>query len=201
MNGSVHRLATTHRRALFCFLTATFLALAITRPVSAANWEIDATGTVYKVIDGDTFDASPVGRVRLADIDAPEVGHPGYQEAKDFLNSWVFNETVYLDVDDVYGTDPYDRLVCVVYVRYNATHLMNVNKALLDAGLADISDFPNEFNPATWTLYVPIPTGGSPRPANDAVVFVGIGAVAGTVTGAGLVYAFLRRRSDRKPGN
>ena len=141
-----------------------------------------------------------MGRLRLADIDAPEVGQPGYQEAKDFLNSWIFNETVYLDVDDVYGTDPYDRLVCVVYVRYNATHLMNVNKALLDAGLADFSDFPNEFNPAAWTLYVQIPTSGSPPSANDAVLVWQGSAVVGFAAGLGLIYVFLRHRKGREPG-
>jgi len=37
---------------------------------------------VYKVVDDDTFDCFPVGRVRLADIDAPESSEPGYYEAR-----------------------------------------------------------------------------------------------------------------------
>jgi predicted ATP-grasp superfamily ATP-dependent carboligase len=41
----------------------------------------------------------------------------------------------------------------VVYVSYNSTHYKNVNKALLDAGLAEKRDYSNEFDPNTWTLY------------------------------------------------
>jgi endonuclease YncB( thermonuclease family) len=104
---------------------------------------------------GDTFDTSSGNRVRLADVDTPENGEIGYSEAKDFLTSLVYQKTVYLDIDDVHRTDPYDRLVCVVYVDYNSTHLKNVNKALLVEGYAQIWEHDNEFNPSTWTLYVP----------------------------------------------
>lgn len=34
--------------------------------------EIDATTIVSQVIDGDTFDTTSEGRIRLADVDAPE---------------------------------------------------------------------------------------------------------------------------------
>ncbi len=69
----------------------------------ASNWEIDATGIVERVMDGDTFHAVPLGRVRLADIDTPEVGEPGAQEATDCLTSLVYRRLVYLDVDDLHG--------------------------------------------------------------------------------------------------
>ena len=138
-------------RLLLCI----FLAAVSANPEAAASdWEVDRTGTVHHVIDGDTFDASPVGRVRLADIDTPETGQPGAQEATDYLGALVRNRVVYLDVDDLHVTDVYDRLVAVVYVRFNSTYLVNVNKALLNAELADIRDFDNEFDPAKWTLYV-----------------------------------------------
>jgi hypothetical protein len=61
-----------------------------------------------------------------------------------------------LDVDDVYTYDysgTGSRLVCVAYVEHNATHLLNVNKALLDGDYAVISNFENEFNPYLWSLY------------------------------------------------
>ncbi len=38
------------------------------------SWEIDETGTVYNIVDGDTVDVTSVGRIRLADIDCPESG-------------------------------------------------------------------------------------------------------------------------------
>ena len=113
------------------------------------------TAVVTRVIDGDTFDTSDGDRIRLADINAPNSSEPGYYEAKDFLTSLVYEVTVYLDIDDLYRTDRYDRLVCVVYVDYNANHLMNVNKAILMEGYARIWEHDNEFNSSTWTLYVP----------------------------------------------
>jgi len=61
---------------------------------------------------------------------------------------------VYLDIDDIYQTDLYGRLVCVVYARYNSTHYINVNKALLVANVAVIGDYHNEFSPYSWSLYV-----------------------------------------------
>jgi len=125
--------------------------------VYSSPFEVDATASVYRVVDGDTFDAFPVGRVRLADVDAPEIGEAGYTEATNALKSLVLNKKVYLDVDDLNVMDRYNRIVCVVYVRNNSTHLMNVNYWLVTNGYAKISDYPNEFNPYTWTLYVYYP--------------------------------------------
>jgi len=48
-------------------------AVNSTSPVGS-NLEIDAQGNVYYIVDGDTFDMSSVGRVRLADIDCPDQG-------------------------------------------------------------------------------------------------------------------------------
>ena len=50
------------------------LGLALLPAPSALAWDSDARTTVTRVIDGDTFDSSLIGRVRLADIDTPEVG-------------------------------------------------------------------------------------------------------------------------------
>lgn len=116
--------------------------------------EIDAITSVDHVIDGDTFDTTTEGRIRLADIDAPEYYELGYDIARDFLLSLIDGKTLYLDIDDKYRTDPYERLVCVVYIKYNSTHYKNINKALLNGGVAEISNYDNEFNPYTWTLYV-----------------------------------------------
>lgn len=43
-------------------------------PMPFALKEFVNPRSVYKVVDGDTLDAFPVGRVRLADVDAPELG-------------------------------------------------------------------------------------------------------------------------------
>ncbi len=117
-------------------------------------FEVDATDSVARVVDGDTFDTSANGRVRLADVDAPESYEPGFDEATDALAGMIGGREVFLDVDDVSRTDRFDRLVCVVYVQHNSTHVLNVNKAMVDMGRAVVYDFTNnEFNPSTWTTY------------------------------------------------
>ncbi|MFX1503569.1 MAG: thermonuclease family protein, partial [Promethearchaeota archaeon] len=123
--------------------------------INGKAWEIDQTGTATYIVDGDTLDVSSIGRIRLADIQCPEIGDPGSTEATQYLASLVYQKEVYVDVDDITGTDPYGRIVAVIYVYHNDTHLINVNKALLEAGHAEIWNFDNnEFNPYDWTLYV-----------------------------------------------
>ena len=56
-------------------------------------------------------------------------------------------------MDDLYVMDRYNRLICVVFVDYNSTHVLNVNKWLIENGYAQITDYENEFDPNTWTLY------------------------------------------------
>lgn len=59
--------------------------------VSASQFT-NFTGTIAKVIDGDTVDISTRGddggteRIRLVLVDAPEYLQPGYLEAKKFRN-------------------------------------------------------------------------------------------------------------------
>jgi hypothetical protein len=123
-------------------------------PIYGYSWEIDKAGTAYNIVDGDTLDVSSVGRIRLADIDCPEPGESGGASASQYLSFLVYQKEVYVDVDDVHGTDLYGRIVAVLYVRYDATRLKNVNKAMLASGHAEIWNFNNEFDPYAWTLYV-----------------------------------------------
>ena len=122
------------------------------------SFEVDVKASVYRVVDGDTYDAFPIGRVRLADINAPELDTPEGEAAKQALYNLIYGKTAYLDVDDIYVIDKYNRVIAVTYARINETHLLNVNKWLVDNGYAVISDYPNEFNPYTWTLYIYYPT-------------------------------------------
>jgi endonuclease YncB( thermonuclease family) len=109
---------------------------------------------VVEVIDGDTFDTSEGYRIRLADIDAPEIDELGYLESTEYLELLVEDKTVILNIDSVTGTDPYGRYVCLVYVEYNSTHCLNVNQALVEGGYAVIDNYTNnEFEPNNWTLY------------------------------------------------
>ncbi|RLG75109.1 MAG: hypothetical protein DRO14_04975 [Thermoprotei archaeon] len=131
--------------------------VGVAASVHGESFEVDVKARVYKVIDGDTFDAFPVGRVRLADVNAPELSEAGGLEAKQALYKLVYGKVVYLDVDDKYVMDKYHRIVAVAYVRVNSTHLLNVNEWLITNGYAEVRDYPNEFDPRSWTLYVYYP--------------------------------------------
>ena len=140
------------RRVFGSVLLVSVVMVSLVSPGLAL--EVDATDSVTRVVDGDTFDTSANGRVRLADVDAPESYEPGFDGATDALEGMIGGRLVFLDIDDVSRTDRFDRLVCVVYVQHNSTHVLNVNKAMVDMGRAVVSDFTNnEFNSSTWTTY------------------------------------------------
>jgi len=136
-------------------LAVVLLVFALQAVHVVTSVEIDMNSTVVAVHDGDTFALATGERVRLADLNAPELGEDGSYEARDYLSSLVRQKTVYLDVDDKYRTDIYGRLVCVVYVEYNSTHYLNVNKALIDGGYAEARNYDNEFNFNAFALYHP----------------------------------------------
>jgi endonuclease YncB( thermonuclease family) len=122
--------------------------------VRALGEEIDKVAVVTKVIDGDTFDIDSGDRIRFADVNTPESCQVGYQEAKEYVAGLVEGKNVYIDVDDKYTWDTSGtRLVAVIYVSYNSTHYLNLNKALLQNHYATVWDHDNEFNPNNWSLY------------------------------------------------
>ncbi len=165
--------------------------LSVASGAAATGWEVDATAFVSRIIDGDTLHAARLGVVRLADIDTPEVGEPGAREATNYLTSLVQGRQVYLDVDDLERTDRYGRIVAVAYLRHNATHLLNVNLALIEAGLARLDDHRNEFDPRTWTRYV------SHQEAEvEAAATLGLAGVAVMAIGASFGLLLLRRSFD-----
>jgi hypothetical protein len=132
--------------------------------VRAQVMEIDTVAVIRDVVDGDTLDAFPAGRIRFADIDAPEWFEEGYTQATNVLENIVntYGPYIYLDVDNEHVIELGDqkRLIAVVYVRVNATHVMNVNQKMVDEVTTtntNISDYDNEFNPTLWSLYVEYP--------------------------------------------
>jgi len=131
---------------VFILLVLWFLSFQV---VNA--WEKDQTATVESVIDGDTFWISGK-QVRLADIDAPEQGEDGYEEAKLALIKMIDDKKVYLDTDQMTGEDQYGRLVAVAYLKVDKCTFRNVNynlwKVKKVAVLWDQDN--NEFEPSTW---------------------------------------------------
>jgi len=85
---------------------------------------------VERVIDGDTF-AIENTSVRLLGINTPERGELYYQEAKEFLEELILNETVNLK----YGKDKrdkYGRTLAYIYINRE-----NINLKLIEEGLAN----------------------------------------------------------------
>jgi endonuclease YncB( thermonuclease family) len=126
------------------FLVALFLVVfvSMSRYVgSLFGPQFDAVDTCSYVVDGDTFDVSSGHRIRLADVDAPERGEYGFDEATNYVGDMIYGKTVYLDLDDVnmYDTTA-TRLVSVVYVEVEPGTHLNLNQALLDHGLANGSE-------------------------------------------------------------
>lgn len=69
---------------------------------------------VTKVIDGDTFEtASRKHPVRLANVDTPEKGQPGYGKAKEELQKMIQGKEVTIDT---LARDSYNRSVANVKV-------------------------------------------------------------------------------------
>lgn len=141
--------------ALYSIILLSVGYISLRLLVDVCTIEIDEITVASYIVDGDTFETTSGATIRLADVDTPERGASGYDEASYVLQYFILDKRVYLDIDDVSITDSYGRLVCLVHIDYNSTHYLNVNKALLFAGVAEIWDHPNEFDPMKWPLYVP----------------------------------------------
>ena len=139
-------------KLMFCLFLVLFSAFSVS--LVFCSGEFDTDSVVSSVIDGDTFVTTSEGIIRLADVDAPETYEIRYQASKDYLFSLIYGKTVYLDIDDIYRTGGFGRLICVVYVSYNSTHYLNVNQALLAGNYAEMVNYDNEFSPYSWELYV-----------------------------------------------
>lgn len=121
-------------------LFALFLAAV---PVAAdtpdpANATIDSR--VLKIIDGDTVDIRNSTRVRLLNIDTPEVGQPYSSEAVAFTKSLILFKNVRVELD-VKERDAYDRLLAYIYVETETGWVM-ANLEIVRAGLARLLIIP-----------------------------------------------------------
>ncbi|MDD1761199.1 MAG: thermonuclease family protein [Methanothrix sp.] len=134
--------------------------------VTALAMQDEAYGIVTNVVDGDTFDVTiekanskithSIERVRLADVDSPEMESEDGPAARDFTYAVLMNKKVYLDIDDLSekGQDSYGRLICLAYmagVYGQPLSAPNFNRLLVDSGHARLNNFTNnEFDPDDW---------------------------------------------------
>ena len=112
--------------------------------------DIELVGIVTKVVDGDTLDINGI-RIRLALVDTPEINQPGYDRAKQFLQSLCLGKKGELDVDSGQRRgDRHGREIGVVYCDGINTNekLMSNNLARILVEFCDITEFADE----NWTI-------------------------------------------------
>ena len=126
----------------------------------------EAYGTVTNILDGGTFDleiekADPrveqrTERVRLADVDCPDMKTADGPAARDFAYAVLQGRRVYLDIDDQNpsGRDAEGSLVCVASLAGAYGQPLaapNFNRLLVDSGHARLDNSTdNEFDPQYW---------------------------------------------------
>ncbi len=107
------------------------------------------TDAVTYIVDGDTLDVAST-RIRLALVNSPEVGQPGYTEAKQFTaQTCPVGSSALVDEDDGQTGGSYGRMVALVYcggVNLNAASLSSGN-AVLVTYYCSVSEFATE----PWT--------------------------------------------------
>ena len=107
------------------------------------------TDSVTYIVDGDTLDVGST-RIRLTLVNTPEVGQPGYTEAKDFTAQHCsVGSQALVDEDDGQTGGSYGRTIAVVYCGG-----ANLNAELLSTGLAVLVTYycgVSEFASETWT--------------------------------------------------
>ena len=165
--------------SILSLLSFSIFGSLIILPSLALAASDEAYGIVTKVVDGDTFDvtiekadakvAYSVERIRLADVDSPEMESDSGPEAKDFTFAVLMNKRVYLDIDDLSanGRDSYGRLICVAYltgIYGQPLAAPNFNRLLVDSGHARLDNFTNnEFDPQDWRSGQNIQTAAEPQ--------------------------------------
>lgn len=107
------------------------IIIAILLLSSLAN-ATNFTGSVVKVLDGDTADVlhdNKPERIRFNGIDAPETGMPHGQKAKQFVLDMAAQRVVTVEV---FGTDKYGRTIGDIILPDGK----NLNREIVKAGYA-----------------------------------------------------------------
>lgn len=131
----------------FFFVVAIFMLWGCSAEESGQSENIKGMeATVVHVVDGDTIDVQfkdgRKERVRMLLIDTPETKHPrlGVQpfgpEASGFTKNVLYQKQVVLEMD-VSERDKYGRILAYVWLENE-----NVNRKLLEQGLARVAIFP-----------------------------------------------------------
>ena len=118
-----------------------------TLPSITSSEGIEISGPITHVVDGDTLDVNSI-RIRLALINTPEVGEPGFDTAKKFVENLCLGNNGEVDIDDGQRQGSFGREIGVIYCDG-----VNLNSELMSKGYGDIlTQFcdVSEFSGETW---------------------------------------------------
>lgn len=109
-------------------------------------------GTVTRIVDGDTIDVDGNLRIRLALVNTPERGEPGYAEATAFTGRVCpVGATAAYDTDDGQRGGSYGRVIAKVWCA--GAPDVSLNELLVMNGLAEIDSrfcLNSEFGSEQW---------------------------------------------------
>ena len=104
------------------------------------------SGTVTRIVDGDTLDVDNI-RIRLALVDTPERGFPGYAEATAFTASLCpVGSTALVDEDDGQTAGSFGRMVAKVFCgdKVLNAELVYAGHAVILTNFCTVSEFAGE---------------------------------------------------------
>jgi endonuclease YncB( thermonuclease family) len=107
---------------LFYVIYGDMLLFMVSLILIFISFSCSRQGQITRVIDGDTFIFNYHTRVRMANIDAPELSQPFGQEAKQFLKQYEGQRCTL----KTQGKDKYGRTLAVVYINGKNINLLTV---------------------------------------------------------------------------
>ena len=150
------RLKKTLELFLISFLFLSLISLFVT-VYASTNVDIKMRGLVANVDSEGNLEVFPDSTIKflLADVNFP-VNESEKLVSIERLKSRILDKEIYIDLDDYYRADQRNQSASIIFLKYNSTHLMNINKYLLDNHFVNLNDTINEFNPENWILFTPI---------------------------------------------
>lgn len=109
-------------KPLFYFIYGDILLFVLSLILLFISFSCSREGQITRVIDGDTFIFNYHTRVRMANIDAPELSQPFGQEAKQFMKQYEGQKCTL----KTQGKDKYGRTLAVVYINGEDINILTV---------------------------------------------------------------------------
>ncbi|MDR0912545.1 MAG: thermonuclease family protein [Methanobrevibacter sp.] len=97
----------------------------------------EKTGKITRVIDGDTYVVSGIGKVRLVGVDTPEISSSKGRYIAKLVKKYLNKKYVSLDIDNKCRRDRYGRTLAVVYWKG-----ININRYILNHNYGKVMYIP-----------------------------------------------------------